>query len=49
MPTTTTDLATGTWGVDPVHSQVEFTARHLGLTKADDRPVPVRIPSPRSR
>ncbi len=47
MPTTATDLATGTWGVDPV--QLELTVRHLGLTKADDRSVPVRIPSPRSR
>ncbi len=32
MPTTTTDLAAGTWVVDAVHSQVEFTVRGSALT-----------------
>jgi polyisoprenoid-binding protein YceI len=30
-------LSTGTWTVDPVHSSVEFTIRHLGLAKVRGR------------
>lgn len=26
-------LRTGTWTIDPVHSEVSFTARHLGVAK----------------
>jgi polyisoprenoid-binding protein YceI len=29
--TTRTVLPTGTWSVDPAHSNVEFTVRHLGI------------------
>lgn len=28
-PTTTTNLTAGTWTIDPVHSEVGFTVRHL--------------------
>jgi polyisoprenoid-binding protein YceI len=30
---TVTDLAAGTWNIDPAHSSVSFVARHLGLSK----------------
>lgn len=36
MPAETTtipDFRTGTWTIDPVHSAVSFTARHLGVAK----------------
>lgn len=33
----TLPLSTGTWTVDPVHSSVEFTIRHLGLAKVRGR------------
>jgi len=42
MPTTTTDLAAGTWVVDAAHSQVEFTIRHLGLTQGTGTIQPVQ-------
>jgi polyisoprenoid-binding protein YceI len=29
--TTRTVLPTGTWSVDPAHSNVEFTVKHLGI------------------
>ena len=32
-----TELATGTWIVDPAHSSVEFVIRHLGLSKVRGR------------
>ena len=28
---TTTQLPTGTWNVDPIHSSVEFQVKHLGI------------------
>jgi polyisoprenoid-binding protein YceI len=31
--TTRTVLPTGTWTVDPAHSNVEFSAKHLGIAK----------------
>lgn len=31
--TTALPLATGTWTLDPFHSQVGFTVRHLGISK----------------
>lgn len=31
MTTATTALATGTWVADPVHSDVSFRARHMGV------------------
>lgn len=41
MSTTTTinesALSTGTWSIDPVHSEVGFTVRHLGLSKVRGR------------
>lgn len=37
MTTTTLPLATGTWTSDAAHSSVEFTIRHLGLTKVRGR------------
>jgi polyisoprenoid-binding protein YceI len=36
MPTSTA-LATGTWVVDPAHSEVGFVVRHLGLSKVRGR------------
>lgn len=30
---TLTDLTAGTWNIDPVHSQVAFIVRHLGITR----------------
>lgn len=33
MSTTTTALPTGTWNVDPTHSRVSFTVRHIGISK----------------
>ncbi len=35
--TTNLPLAAGTWTADPAHSSVEFTIRHLGLTKVRGR------------
>lgn len=32
-PTTTTQLSTGTWNIDPSHSAVEFSVRHLMISK----------------
>ncbi|MEZ5377376.1 MAG: YceI family protein [Acidimicrobiales bacterium] len=37
MTTTVLPLATGTWTSDLAHSSVEFTVRHLGLTKVRGR------------
>lgn len=34
---TSTALATGTWVVDPAHSEVGFVVRHLGLSKVRGR------------
>ena len=33
MSTTTTSLPTGTWNVDPTHSHVTFSVRHIGISK----------------
>jgi len=33
MTTTTTPLATGTWTGDPVHSDISFIVRHMGVGK----------------
>ncbi|MDV6013337.1 YceI family protein [Haloechinothrix sp. LS1_15] len=33
MTTTATTLPTGTWTIDPVHSEVTFKVRHLGLAR----------------
>lgn len=35
--TTNTNLTTGTWAVDPAHSGVGFTVRHLGMSKVRGR------------
>lgn len=35
--TTTAGLATGTWEIDPVHSTVEFSVRHLMVSKVRGR------------
>lgn len=35
--TETPVLATGTWAVEPAHTEVGFTVRHLGLTKVRGR------------
>ncbi len=35
--TTSLPLATGTWAIDTAHSSVEFTIRHLGLSKVRGR------------
>ena len=35
--TTALPLTTGTWSADTAHSSVEFTVRHLGLTKVRGR------------
>jgi polyisoprenoid-binding protein YceI len=39
MTTTTTSLplTPGTWTLDPVHCTVEFTARHMGISKVRGR------------
>ncbi|WP_019815910.1 YceI family protein [Saccharomonospora saliphila] len=40
MTTTTTDIPgylTGTWTIDPVHSNVSFVVRHLGVSKVRGR------------
>ena len=34
---TTLPIAAGTWSIDPAHSAVEFTVRHLGLSKVRGR------------
>ncbi len=34
---TTLPLQAGTWEIDPAHSTIEFTVRHLGLTKVRGR------------
>jgi polyisoprenoid-binding protein YceI len=36
-PTTTTRLGTGTWAIDPVHSSIEFSVRHLMVSKVRGR------------
>jgi len=33
MTTATTELPTGTWAIDPVHSSVNFSVRHLVVSK----------------
>lgn len=33
MSTTTTALPTGTWNIDPAHSRIGFSVRHIGITK----------------
>jgi polyisoprenoid-binding protein YceI len=33
MSTTATSLPTGTWNVDPSHSNITFTVRHIGISK----------------
>lgn len=35
--TTTPQLTTGTWTIEPAHSEVGFTVRHLGLSKVRGR------------
>ena len=35
--TATPQLTTGTWTIDPAHSEVGFTVRHLGLSKVRGR------------
>lgn len=35
--TTNQTLNAGTWEVDPVHSSVGFTVRHLGMSKVRGR------------
>jgi polyisoprenoid-binding protein YceI len=37
ITTTELPLASGIWAVDPAHSSVEFTVRHLGLAKVRGR------------
>lgn len=37
MTSTTTLPATGTWAIDPSHSEVGFTVRHLGISKTRGR------------
>lgn len=34
---TATAITTGTWSVEPVHSEVGFTVRHLGMSKVRGR------------
>jgi polyisoprenoid-binding protein YceI len=36
-PTTALPLAAGAWALDPLHSQVTFAIRHLGLAKVRGR------------
>lgn len=33
MTTTTNELTTGTWTIDPSHSEASFTVRHAGIAK----------------
>ena len=33
MTTATTALAAGTWAIDPVHSTIAFSVRHLMVSK----------------
>lgn len=35
--TEATTIAAGTWNIDPAHSEVGFTVRHLGLSKVRGR------------
>ena len=35
--TAATTIAAGTWNIDPAHSEVGFTVRHLGLSKVRGR------------
>ena len=37
ITTTPNDLTTGTWNIEPAHSEVGFTVRHLGLSKVRGR------------
>lgn len=37
MSTATTAIPTGTWAVDPSHSSVEFTVKHLGIATVRGR------------
>ena len=36
-PALPTSLTTGTWSVDPTHSEIGFAVRHVGLTKVRGR------------
>jgi polyisoprenoid-binding protein YceI len=36
-PTATTQLGTGTWAIDPVHSSIEFSVRHLMVSRVRGR------------
>ena len=33
MTTAATQLSTGTWAIDPVHSSIGFSVRHLMVSK----------------
>jgi polyisoprenoid-binding protein YceI len=35
--TATADVTTGTWNIEPAHSEIGFTVRHLGLSKVRGR------------
>lgn len=37
MTVTSPSIRTGTWTIDPAHSEVGFTVRHLGLSKVRGR------------
>ncbi|MEM7274893.1 MAG: YceI family protein [Actinomycetota bacterium] len=37
MSTSTATIAPGTWTIEPAHSEVGFTVRHLGLSKVRGR------------
>jgi polyisoprenoid-binding protein YceI len=39
--TSATVIPTGTWSIDPVHSTVEFTIKHLGLATVKGRAINV--------
>lgn len=49
MTTTAAQTVTGTWTIDPTHSTVEFTAKHMMITKVKGRfgvvEGTVRLPS----
>ena len=46
---TITALPTGTWTVDPAHTEVGFTARHLMITKVRGQFTDVRRHGDRRR
>lgn len=35
--TTSTEISAGTWAIEPTHSEVGFTVRHLGLSRVRGR------------